>query len=304
MEQLSRRHDDLATLPDELSPPSCPSSPQTESRSELFRDKLLDAVNATNGQPSNPKWGLVHRMLRMACTSRGYRGAASGTRVGGSSSTDVRDYKWILPDTEQQWLRCEERWKRCLRVADQHPEQASNPRAKDAYGDDWPQSRSQRIREKVEHWQAQLITVEETQSSLHDDNSEPKAASPKEVLAPIANSRQTALLFPVSKHGVSGTKGGPPRDALPVDPQLPTSSLMEVDEPTPEVQEVEPPDQGSLARKTEQPTANIADVSEMVSMERLCIAIMMLTQPFFNFISVISVIFTTFVSYTSTDLNT
>ena len=56
---------------------------------------------------------------------------------------------------------------------------------------------------------------------------------------------------------------------------------MEVDEPTPEVQEVEPPDQGPLARKTEQPTANIADVSEMVSMERLCIAIMMLTQPFF-----------------------
>lgn len=284
MDQLSRRHEILNALPHELSPPSCPSSPQAESRSELLRERLLDAVNASNGEPSNPKWGLVHRMLRMGCTSRGYRGVASGVRVGNTSAVDIRDYEWVLPDTEEQWNRCEQRWNELLKgPIEKRHERPSKYWAKNgAEGrpslplgeDDWPKTRSQRIREKVENWQARLVSVEET-SPQSSSNDVPKSTTEKEIV-PVAISRQTSLVFHVSKHGGSGTKGIRSRDAPSMDPQLPTSSPMEIEDPPLEVDQVEPADQPPPQHSAEQPAVNIADVSEMVGAARLRIAIMII----------------------------
>ncbi|KAK7679605.1 hypothetical protein QCA50_017316 [Cerrena zonata] len=272
IEQLSVAHKEFAALPDELLPSSCPSSPRAELRSVLFREKLIGAVNASNGEPSNPKWGLVHRMLRMGCTSRGYRGAAPGVRVGDTRAIDVRDYRWVLPEKEEQWNRCEERWKERRQTSvDKQAARASKYWAKKQIevkpslpraDDQWPKSRSQRIREKVQNWQARLISsVEETPSQTSSSNDIAKPTTEKEIVPPVV-SRQTSLVFPASKHGAVGAKGGPLRDAPSMDPQMPTSSLMEVD-PAPEVDHVKPADHTPSEDRAEQPPANIADVSEM-----------------------------------------
>lgn len=117
-ERLAEQYKQLASLPFELAPPSRPTSPTSEKRSAQLQAKIVAAVMDAESEPSNPRWGHVTRLVRMAATSR-LGGAAPGIRVGEKSKVNVGDYKFMLPDTAEEWEECERRWearKKCTEV--------------------------------------------------------------------------------------------------------------------------------------------------------------------------------------------
>ncbi|CAL1703128.1 unnamed protein product [Somion occarium] len=273
-EQLSRAHEQLASLPTELCPPSCPPSPHFESHAELIRERILEAINVSGGESSNPKWGHVTRLVRMGCTSRGYRGAAPGVRVGSTSAVEVHGYQWTLPETEEEWKECEKRWKKCSRVivgkdremiSKYWPQDAApRPNLSQAMANgEQTKSKSQRVREKVESWQAKLIhLVDETPSQTPPLDVVPEPNGQKEVT--LEAPKQSSLEFPVVKRLVGhGMKPRPEHVVPSIDPKLPTASPMDVEISSPAADAAKPPDQLASEPMAEQKAAGISDIPEM-----------------------------------------
>lgn len=172
IQTLALAHSKLTALPVELAPSSRPPSPRSSSHSELLKEKISEAVAASGFDVTHPKWSHVSSLVKMACTSRGYRGAASGVSVGTLTTVDVGNYDWLLPETEEGWKRCERKWETRLTEKKngvvstrskywehqtENNEGAALPSKKDL------------VREKVESWKAKIVQDEgEDTHALND----------------------------------------------------------------------------------------------------------------------------------------
>ncbi len=221
---LSRAHAKLAAVPQELCDSPCPAS---ESHVDLIRDKTRSALKYANHDPSDAKWSHVARILRMASTSRKYRGIAEGVRAGEVKNVEVGDYKWVLPATEAEWADCEKRWKqRSLTAvgptrASRYWADSGNKVAEQDAQAGTP-SKAALVRHKVKQWQATVLPA--TQGSLLPPSGDQllakKAESGKEKEG--EPKRQSPLTFPVTKRSaVAGSKinvVGEPLAQYPHDP--------------------------------------------------------------------------------------
>ncbi|KAM5542027.1 hypothetical protein V8D89_004337 [Ganoderma adspersum] len=229
-ELVSRRHANFTALPEELCPASRPSSPTSDDRIFALRNRISGLVNLAGGDPANPKWGNVSRLAHLACTSRGYKPMEISVRIGDGRKVSVgKGFKWELPETEEEWVAYERRWEEA--VAE---ETKKRVRAKDAAKakdvakasktskyfkpsaepdpSPRPSSKAEVIREKVERWQAQVVSVVAVQDvpTSQEMTEAPLAVSVEKVKAKEKGAKvQASLGFPVVKRAsTSSGKGG------------------------------------------------------------------------------------------------
>ena len=139
----------------------------------------------------------------MACTSRGYKGAATGVRIGAVNDVDVGDYEWVLPRTEEGWKRCERKWETRTRGkgkgrATTSRYWADKPDSHQGSGQGTSPQKRDLVREKVESWKAKIVhdvdrntrSLGSSQPNLKGGNGEPSKA-------------QASLEFQVAKRPTS-----------------------------------------------------------------------------------------------------
>lgn len=97
----------LAGLDGELHPPSRPSSPNSEARTDALKAKIAEAMKYAGYNPRSAKWKRVSDLMKTAATSRRYVGTAPGVRMGEIGQVEFGNYKFVLPETEEEW----ERWR-------------------------------------------------------------------------------------------------------------------------------------------------------------------------------------------------
>ncbi|KZT74103.1 hypothetical protein DAEQUDRAFT_289851 [Daedalea quercina L-15889] len=157
-ERISRARLALSSLPEELCPPSRPTSPQASSRAEDLKQAIMDAVTMANSNPTHPKWGHLTRMVRLQCTRRGYIGAGEGVRIGDVRKADIPSIKWELPETEEDWDRYVRRWGRKFNSR-RRESKYFQPEAEEDVAHA-PARKAEIIREKVTTWQANVVPME------------------------------------------------------------------------------------------------------------------------------------------------
>ncbi|PIL33197.1 hypothetical protein GSI_04647 [Ganoderma sinense ZZ0214-1] len=252
-ELVSRRHANFITLPEELCPTSRPSSPTSSGRILATRNYISGLVNLAGGDPANPKWGNVSRFAHLACTSRGYVPMETGVRIGDGRQVSVgKGFKWELPETEQEWAAYERRWEEA--VAEETRKRAkeaakANDGAKASKTSKYfkpsaepdppprPSSKAEVIREKVERWQAQVVSVVAVQDV---PTSQEMTESPLKVIAEKVQVKakggkvQASLGFPVVKRAsTSSGKGGSSASSKPKLSPTTRVSTPPSDEPMP-----------------------------------------------------------------------
>ncbi|CDO71938.1 hypothetical protein BN946_scf184940.g85 [Trametes cinnabarina] len=239
-EQVDRMHANLISLPEELCAASRPSSPSSEARSAVWQNQLVDALKLAAGDTTHPKWGYVSRITKLACTSRRYVGVEPGTRVGEGRNVKVDEkFNWVLPDTEEEWARCEQEWKRAAGSSTKKPR--SKSKLKDARTSKyWPKpandqpeppispgpvympTKAELVRAKIERWQAEIAVEGDDLSApqaLADASASPEVDKRKAQVkstAPVPSGEkvQVSLGFRVVKRAsVTDAKGG--RSAAP-----------------------------------------------------------------------------------------
>ncbi|KII89470.1 hypothetical protein PLICRDRAFT_609314 [Plicaturopsis crispa FD-325 SS-3] len=102
-----RLHDDHMALLHCLQtyvPPSRPSSPARETRTDTLKDRVEKAWKSTGGEPTSGRWAQIAWLLRLGCT----RGKFV---VGGEQMHSVPPREWVLPDTEDEWCKLERGWR-------------------------------------------------------------------------------------------------------------------------------------------------------------------------------------------------
>ncbi|OBZ75259.1 hypothetical protein A0H81_04963 [Grifola frondosa] len=201
LEILIQTSSNINSLPEELCPASCPPSPRSDARSALWGEKIMEAINAAGAETTHPKWGHVSQLVKLSSTSRGYKSAAIGVRVGEGRKRNAQDYKWVLPETEDGWVECERRWedrvalgsspvarektktsKYFQRTTEGHASRAL-PRS----------NRAEIARQKVEKWQARIVALAE------DDSAVPETRSSSSKVNKGKGRERGTLGFPVVK---------------------------------------------------------------------------------------------------------
>ncbi|PCH38506.1 hypothetical protein WOLCODRAFT_161628 [Wolfiporia cocos MD-104 SS10] len=173
-ELLAKAYTTMASLPEVL----CPASPQTprpKASTAQLRRKITDALAAAGGDPTDPRWDIVARLIKLRCTSRGYVGVAPGVKIGEPRRGRAPTVRWALPETEEEWLECERKWG--------HKFQKSPPAEEVRTSKYWPRvpeqpapaststpvqpppSESDLLRKKITAWQASIAPVIEERES-------------------------------------------------------------------------------------------------------------------------------------------
>lgn len=315
-ELIDRMHASLISLPEELCAASRPSSPTSEARTAAWKSEVAHAVQVAAGDTTHPKWGYVSRITKLACTSRGYIGIAPGIRIGDGRKVDVgQKFEWVLPETEKDWTRCEQRWQAAADVEKMKAKAKSTfkaTRTSKYWAEpvrDQPEASSSRspiapaprkvdiVREKVERWQATVATVPEDppasqmtidlSQSSKTDKTKGKAKA-KEVHTP-SEKVQGSLGFPVVKRSsVTDAKGGrgaapKPKATPPARPPTPPNhSQMPLGASRPQSS---PDGQILPVDQQHQEVPHIAEMSELVSrpsfMRRDCDSLIYTRSPSF-----------------------
>ncbi len=287
-ELVTRRHANFIALPEELCPSSRPSSPTADDRVSALRNRISSLVNLAGGEPASPKWGNVSRFAHVSCTSRGYVPMESGVRIGDGRKVSVgKDFKWELPETEEEWAACERRWEEAVAEEEKKKRARAEGATKASKTSKYfkpsvepdppprPSSKAEVIREKVERWQAQVVSVVAVQGvpTSQEMTESPLAVSMEKVKAKETGGKvQVSLGFPVVKRAsASSGKGGNSASSKPkVSPtaRVPTPPS---DDPMPSAQkETSEP----MARDIPEPrqetseqavVAQITEVPELVS---------------------------------------
>ena len=240
-------------------------------------------VNLAGGDPTNPKWGNLERFARLGCTTRRYMPIESGVRIGDGRKVSVgKGFKWELPETEEEWAACERRWEEAVaeetkkRTRPNGVVKASKTSkyfksSEEPDPPPRPSSKAEVIREKIERWQAQVVsvvTVEAVPTSQETTESPLAVRTEKTKAKKKGGKVQASLGFPVVKRAsTSSGKGGssasskprvspaahiptpPSDDPMPSAPKE-TSEPMARDIPEPPQ---EPPEQAVVAQITEVP---------------------------------------------------
>ncbi|KAH9939445.1 hypothetical protein B0H21DRAFT_39264 [Amylocystis lapponica] len=277
----------MMSVPQELFPAS-DSSPLSEARVAQLREEIVYAIGVAEGEPSNPKWGHVSRLVKLGCTSLRYAGTAPGVRMGDVRRAEsVEGFEFVLPDTEEEWEACEERWaqwKERSATADV-PVRVSKYWTRESQGAaDEPQDKpvlsgpkAEFVRKKVANWQATLVGGGEDAplSPVHEEPIGKAAAKPnnkgrekgKEERVLEGTKSQTSLGFSVVKRAGTltgksskGTISNSGSQIIPTTAKPPSPLDAHMKSPSPEIT-------GSLPvaslPSVHTNRAQITDVSEM-----------------------------------------
>ncbi|KAI0782109.1 hypothetical protein C8Q75DRAFT_811956 [Abortiporus biennis] len=232
-ERLSRQHAQLSSMSTEIFPPSRPSSPMSNSRSERLKASLIEAIKGASADVTHPKWNHVSSMVRMACTSRGFRGAATGVRVGETVQVKKGDYEFVIPEEEKEWEELELKWKN--RIIEKEPATSSivdngkvttrTANKKPVTSKYWPDkhddllavaesqepvpiaSKADRVRAKVARWQAKVVDEDANRNPEHPRDA--PASQRVSSQTKVETKRQSPLTFQVMKHLNAAGKAGP-----------------------------------------------------------------------------------------------
>ncbi|KAH9930882.1 uncharacterized protein B0H18DRAFT_991698 [Fomitopsis serialis] len=155
-ERISKARLDYSNLPEQLCPSSRPASPQVSSRAEDLKQAIMDAVTMANSNPTHPKWSHLTHMVRLHCTRRGYVGAGEGVRIGDVQKADIPSVEW--------------RWGRKFNSRDR-TSKYFQPGEEEDLEDPvrTPAKKADIIREKVKTWQANVVSVEDDQPPIQQD---------------------------------------------------------------------------------------------------------------------------------------
>lgn len=216
IERIAQAYAKLEALPDELSPPSRPPSPLSQPRTDLLAEKIKEAVDRAGRNASNAKWTQVARTLRMACTSRLYRGVPHGVRVGEKREVGVEagNYKWVLPDTAAEWGECEERWNNRISGLPADGREPSKPRVQDEAAledavvtkESKTPTKEDLVRDKVRAWQAKVIHAVKTADSEEVDGAAAtRARTTRDHV--VLRKKQSPITFPVAKSSAVASGG-------------------------------------------------------------------------------------------------
>ncbi|KAI1785636.1 hypothetical protein LXA43DRAFT_121356 [Ganoderma leucocontextum] len=230
-ELVAQRHANFTALPEELCPSSRPSSPTSDDRVSALRNRVSRLVHLAGGDPANPKWGNVSRFAHLSCTSRGYVPMESGVRIGDGRKVSVgKGFEWELPETEEEWAAYQQRWEEAVA---EETKKRENPKgaAKASKTSKYfkasaepdmpprPSSKAEVIREKVERWQAQVVTVVNVQDvpTSQEMTESPLVLSAEKLKAKEKGGKvQASLGFPVVKRAsASSGKGGSSASSKP-----------------------------------------------------------------------------------------
>lgn len=218
---IERRRAECATVDEQLYPPSRPSSPGSQARTEALKSRIGQAVKYANHNPMSSRWTGVANLVKMASTSRRYCGVADGIRLGEKVDVDVGHYEFVLPDTEEEWNRCEERWEKRF----EKPPTPQGRVSKFFSPNQEPgRSKADLVRDKVKAWQARVVPTAPAASEVISETD--TARSSKGKGREPEPTRQSPLPFPVTKrHAVATSSGKADETAIPGDvPQSPKSS--------------------------------------------------------------------------------
>ena len=225
LESLQSDNARLATLPKELcSEPSIAD----EADVKLIQDTLLATLRDANYNTSSAKWTDVAHVLRMLCTSRRYVGVGDGVQMGGEEAP-VGDFKFILPDTREEWADCERRWE-CRKLQEHHlPAKTSRYFAKGsvprkAERKEAAPSKAEQVRDKVKRWQASITgDPSERQSEASGSSSTARPSKGKE------RQGMHRSLFSLGFSTVEASPSVPQQQSLMADNALPMSSARQVE---------------------------------------------------------------------------
>ena len=195
---------------------------------------MAHLVNLAGGDTTNPKWGYVSRFAHLTCTSRGYVPVESGVRIGDGRKVSVgKKFKWELPETEEGWTAYQQKWEEAVAA-----EERKNVKARKAaklpkaskYFDSAagapeppprPSSKAEVVRDKVERWQAQVVTVataHDVPASQQTATSSQGANAEKVTTKEKGGKVQVSLGFPVVKR--SSTTSGKGASSAPSRPRV------------------------------------------------------------------------------------
>ncbi|GJE88149.1 hypothetical protein PsYK624_042320 [Phanerochaete sordida] len=236
----------LADLDEELYPPSRPASPNFDARTNALKAKIQEAIQYAGYNPRSAKWKRVADLVKTAATSRQYVGAAPGVRVGEMVDVDVGNYKFVLPETEEEWEQCEERWAKRFEKPPAPEGRTSKFFPAGAEGQR-PSARTD-VRDKVQAWQAKVVPAPPSTSLNGSDADTPSTSSAKGKGKDTERQHQSPLSFPVVKRHTAAPSG---KDSPPADKNDSTPATS-----------VQQPDKGVPDRSGPSPKG-IADLSEM-----------------------------------------
>ncbi|KAJ3553319.1 hypothetical protein NM688_g3680 [Phlebia brevispora] len=236
LQDLASTHSALAGLPDEL---SAESSPISEANVKLIRERLAEVLRHANYDTSSARWTHVTRSLRMVCTSRRYVGVAKGVVVGEKHEVSSGDYKWVLPETEEEWEQCERRWeKRSVKPpsGEGRPSKyfANSAGPSNTHGGQINSSKAEQVRDKVKKWQAKVVPDVEPLASQQTD-------APRASPLPFPVAKHTAIASmskPPGASNLSKAKAATPSPALPGPSEDGPHAYAAVSAPDPEVIEI------------------------------------------------------------------
>ncbi|KAJ7903695.1 hypothetical protein B0H14DRAFT_2665986 [Mycena olivaceomarginata] len=110
--------------------------PENTERVNTLRQRVVDAYNATNGNPASGKWGLLVNLLRTGTAKGNYRYINTRTDAVPLEPPEG----WLLAETEDEWLAWERKRKREQPLLEKKQEE------------------ERLLKEKVETWKRHLGT--------------------------------------------------------------------------------------------------------------------------------------------------
>ncbi|KAK0441287.1 hypothetical protein EV421DRAFT_1812453, partial [Armillaria borealis] len=186
LDQLSQHHIALAGL-EEIPASDCGSDldDDAQQRVRVLHDRVIEALEYSNGDPADGKWSRLTELLRLGSTRAGKRWI--GVRTDGEEATPGPG-GFVLLDTEEEWFEWEKR-----RAAEKL------------------------LKSKVENWQKDVVIhadvpVDDAEPLPGRAKSRAKSKDKTEVDSPAAKSSSKGA----SKVGSSATKAPKSRD--PKDP--------------------------------------------------------------------------------------
>ncbi|KAK0493306.1 hypothetical protein EDD18DRAFT_1333707 [Armillaria luteobubalina] len=176
LEQLSQHHIALAGL-EEIPASDCGSDldDDAQQRVRALHDRVVEALEYSNGDPADGKWSRLTELLRLSCTRGGKR--YMEVRTDGEEATPGPG-GFVLLDTEEEWFAWEKR-----REAEKS------------------------LKSRVENWQKDVVihvdpSLDETEPLPGQAKSRAKSKDKTEVDSPAAKSNSKSA----SKAGSSAAK--------------------------------------------------------------------------------------------------
>lgn len=244
LDQLSQHHIALAGL-EEIPASDCGSDldDDAQQRVRVLHDRVIEALEYSNGDPADGKWSRLTELLRLGSTRAGKRWI--GVRTDGEEATPGPG-GFVLLDTEEEWFEWEKR-----------------------------REAEKLLKSKVENWQKDVVIhadppVDDTEPLPGRAKSRVKSTDKTEVDSPAVKSGSKGT----SKAGSSATKVPKSRDLKDPSPlgftvskrSKVTDAAKKRSSPAPKDKsdDIYAPGNGDISMVSAA-KANINDVSETVS---------------------------------------